>query len=78
MLLTKPGLSKAVLLYGKMELKALPVWAVVCRKQLDWSHHLQVSRARRAGDHVWTRPDVVYDGTLKPGYHEVGSFLEHL
>ena len=42
------------------------------------AYHLQVPGARRACDLAGPSANIVNDGPLKPGHHEMGTLLVHL
>lgn len=47
-------------------------------KQVKATHHLQIFGAGRALDDVWSRANIVDDGSVKPRKHKVSTFLIHL
>ena len=52
---------------------------MLARAFLETTHayHLQVPGARRACDLAGPGANIVNDGPLKPGHHEVGTLLKH-
>lgn len=42
------------------------------------AHHLQILATRRGADVPWLGPDIIDDCALKPGYEEVGAFVDDL